>query len=700
MHARTPRADLPPDPGPVQPEGRVATERPHDGTQAFIDHWRAVLGGVRDSASLKSAAQTFAAPSVGARLRERPRATAVLARAWSDVLLEHVYGERERVFSLDLLHLPPLFAELGWSTPDLDRWRALAAAQPAVRATGTAVVGAFLSRLLARSLADGPQAAVEDFVRAVPLRHRDALTAVGRALAGSGWYAGDPARVLAATRRRLASIEPASAEAPEAVHALLGVVGYHKHSDRDWLHRVYREVALPALRDALARDHLDLALELEYTNYQVYLRQTETSQHVARYFADWAPQMIAAGHRHAARVAPPARRPVSPAADVAFFVPFASWLAHVRTLVHLLQAVAALEPPPFRARVYLFEGEAHELPERLRALGVDVEFICARAGRKRDWLWRLERLRERLTDAGTSTLVFVSSPIFMAFATSIRTAPVQIWWSLKYHVLQLPDLDGYITGGSVGETRRTIEGREWRIAPSSLSELFEPAFAPEAARIRATLSNHDVILGSLVRAEKLLSPPFLDALARILAANPGAVFLWFGRRRDERVERELADRGVAENCRYCGWVSTRLYAQVLDIHLDTFPFPAGVTMIETTAAGVPGVNYVSVESRNNGLLPLILPMLDRTGGTPEQQDEVRALLTGSGGESLLFCARSPDEYVAAAQRLIDEPQTRKAAGEAMRRAFDYLNRPSLTAQRFAFHLSEIAAHRTGTADGA
>jgi hypothetical protein len=36
----------------------------------------------------------------------------------------------------------------------------------------------------------------------------------------------------------------------------------------------------------------------------------------------------------------------------------------------------------------------------------------------------------------------------------------------------------------------------------------------------------------------------------------------------------------------------------------------------------------------------------------------------------------------------------------MRRAFDYLNRPSLTAQRFAFHLSEIAAHRTGTADGA
>ena len=158
-------------------------------------------------------------------------------------------------------------------------------------------------------------------------------------------------------------------------------------------------------------------------------------------------------------------------------------------------------------------------------------------------------------------------------------------------------------------------------------------------------------------------------------------------------------RGIGGQCRYCGWVNTRVYARVLDIHLDTFPFPAGVTMIETTAAGIPGVNYLSEESRSNGIIPVILPVLNGEDGARADQAVVRGLLTAQDGRTLFFCARSPADYVADAQRLIDDAALRRAAGEAARLAFAHLNRPGLTAVQFAAHLNDIAAQRRRATSG-
>jgi len=661
--------------------------------EEFCAFWRKSLAGLQDAQELPAAVRRFTATEASAFVHAHRAHTAPLAGAWSDALLRLAYGEGHLFFSLDLLALPPLFAALGWSVPDAERWRSACPPPPDADADPARAVAVHLARLMARAMADSPAGAMRVLIADIPLQHRDTLAAAGRALAAAGWFDSDPAAVLAVAQRRLDAVETRDGCAAEPVHALLGLLGFHKHAPRDWLERVYRDVALPALRRALAADDADLALELEYTNYQVYLRQTENRDHVRRFFSEWTPQMVESGRR--LRGMPPAPQPADPSSPpvIAFFLPFASWLAHVRTFANLLEALNSLDTPPFRARVYLFEGKHHELPARLRALGAEVEIIPPRPQQRRDWRWRIMQLRERLARAGIDTLVFVSSPIFMPFATAVRTAPVQVWWSLKYHGLELPDLDGYVTGGSVGERTRIIEGREWRIAPSSLADLGGAELEQEARRIRRELAAPGPVLGSLVRPEKLLSDPFLDALGEILRANPRALFLWFGRRRDAAVERAFDARGIGGQCRYCGWVNTRVYARVLDIHLDTFPFPAGVTMIETTAAGVPGVNYLSDESRSNGIIPVILPVLNGEDGAHADQTAVRGLLTTEDGGPLFFCARSPAEYVTHAQRLIDDAALRHAAGEGARLAFAHLNRPGLTAAQFAAHLRDIAAQR-------
>ena len=68
---------------------------------------------------------------------------------------------------------------------------------------------------------------------------------------------------------------------------------------------------------------------------------------------------------------------------------------------------------------------------------------------------------------------------------------------------------------------------------------------------------------------------FLLALGQILALNPHCAFIYtgreFGRR---RIARQF---GVEQQIKFIGWVDTNLYAEVIDIFLETFPFGCGVT---------------------------------------------------------------------------------------------------------------------------
>jgi predicted O-linked N-acetylglucosamine transferase (SPINDLY family) len=189
----------------------------------------------------------------------------------------------------------------------------------------------------------------------------------------------------------------------------------------------------------------------------------------------------------------------------------------------------------------------------------------------------------------------------MSFAFAMRIAPVQIWWAMKYHSLEFEEIDGYLTSGSVSGGTRRIGAREWRIGPIAAEDWLAPELSAQAARERARFAEHRILYACLGREEKLNSAPFLRSVAAILKAVPEAGFLWTGRQQHAVIQATLEAQGVAQRCHFIGWVNTRLYAQVIDVFLDSFPFPCAYTLYEVMAAGKPAVLYASEESAETAI---------------------------------------------------------------------------------------------------
>jgi hypothetical protein len=303
------------------------------------------------------------------------------------------------------------------------------------------------------------------------------------------------------------------------------------------------------------------------------------------------------------------------------------------------------------------------------------------------WTRRLAELASGIASAGCEIAIWVSNPVLMPWAFARRIAPVQVWWSLKWYGLDTPGIHARITGGAVHERSKRIAGRDWQVVPSSVRDLLRPPAASAVSALRARLPK-GVLLGSLCRPEKLVGGGFLAAVARILQACPQAVYLWFGRRPDERVSREMEAHGVADRCRFMGWGDMAVYAAVLDVHLDPFSFPSGTTMLQTAARARAAVFFDSPAARENGLLPMLRPVLESGGEFGRQLQQ--ALDLGSDGSALML-ATTADEYLAFARRLVSDAGLRQRSGDALCRALGLVNDPKLTLARFAQVVQQLRA---------
>ena len=497
------------------------------------------------------------------------------------------------------------------------------------------------------------------------------------------WGAGLLAGVA---QRNPAGIAPGHDE--QAASATLRLLDAAPDAPQGWAEALFSRVLGPWIRQAVEAERYSLALLLETRAYGAYVVKTESEEHFRSALSMWTPPMCQAGRRAARMLAPLTAPPPTPVPVVAFYLHSGNVLAHTEVLLQFLEAHARLHPPMVRPILFV-RGHPHRtLAERVAAIGVSCRTLEAETiDRPGADLRALFALRELATAENVSALVWVSIAVHMAFAFSMRVAPVQVWWALKYHSLEFPEIDGYLTGAGAGSTK-LLGGRLWRCAPLASDDWYRPQLASRAAEVRAQYSRHPVLFGCMGRESKLNSEPFLASVARILKACPEAGFLWTGRERSSAIQGALERLGVAERCHFIGWVDTKLYAQVLDVFLDSFPFPCGFTLYETMAAAKPVVLFASPEAEETGLYALVHPLLAGTAGTPEEIHKARSIFA----EGRLFhCARHPDEYVELAVRLAGDPHARSAAGAA-NHAFvhAFLSDRTRMARTIARHLVELA----------
>ena len=483
-----------------------------------------------------------------------------------------------------------------------------------------------------------------------------------------------------------------SQHAAEAVDAMLRLLDFRRGSDPARIEAMMLGLVMPWMHRAAAAQRFSLALMLEKKAYAAYVIGTESEAHFRRAFALWSDLMREAGRRNRDALGPlPVARNQPP--RIGFYLHSGNLMAHTRVLFDFLEALRDLDAPRLEPYVFHRGPASPALAERAAAMGVACRSLDPGTdGTMGDDYAALLELRRHVASERLDALVWVSVALHMAFAFAMRVAPVQLWWALKYHGLEYPEIDGYLTSGSAGSTKR-VAGRLWRSAPLAAQDWYDPALAGDARLLRARYPQHEVLLACIGREEKLNSTAFLAAVAEVLRACPQAGFLWTGRERLPAIQSRLDSLGVGERCHYIGWVDTRTYAQVLDIFLDSFPFPCAFTLYEAMAAGRPAVTYASSEAAETGLPGLLGPLLAGESGSGEEQARARQIF----GDSLYFCGQTPEEYVRMAIRLVQDAPLRLAAGQANRIfVAEFLSDRARTARILSTHLVELIDEaRTG-----
>jgi hypothetical protein len=393
-----------------------------------------------------------------------------------------------------------------------------------------------------------------------------------------------------------------------------------------------RSAMMELLRSLIAQGDAERALILEGMIFYAFVKAYEDEAHYEQAFAQWREPMAALGRRFRDE------RLLSsgPRSGIAFLFPTGVVLGHTEVLFRLLENRDRSVP----VRIYTLAPCSPEFLARAQALAVPVEAF-PNGGRI---LESLRWARERLAAAGMRTVVWVSAPGTSIFAFAMGLAPVQVMWTLRYHPVRIPEIDGYITYGSWGEESRVFHGQRWTVAPVPLALDPRPAAADAVKALRARFP-HRFLLGTLAREEKIDSAPFLASAAAILKRNPECGYLWTGRELHPGIQLFFEREGVGSRCHFVGWVDTPLYAAALDLFLETFPLGCGITGYQAIGAGVPLLSYLD---SNTVFGMQYWSSLMARAGSPEGVS--REMLDGYP----VACARSGAEYVDMATRLIQD----------------------------------------------
>lgn len=480
---------------------------------------------------------------------------------------------------------------------------------------------------------------------------------------------------------------------------LMRALGFGDKQPQPYKAVAFEGLLVPILALLLERRQMDEAIDLESLLYEHYVKLTETEAHFAWCMARIAPLFTAAGQRWRAELPPVPAAALKPPYRVGFFIHNASTLAHIEVLLNTLRGYRRLDHQPFEAVVYCLGGRSPEMEAVLARLNVRLVLLDQRYPDAARSAWRrLLHLRELLSEDGVQELAWVSLVTMMPLAFAMRIAPVQTWWAMKYRDFSHREIDGYVTGSALTKYG-TAAGRRWRMARLGVDDWYDAAQEEEARRIRSGLGEA-VVLMTLARTEKMVDPAYLQAMVEILQAQPHVIFLWAGREENAVVAQAFRAGGVYQQTRFIGWVNTRLYVQVADIFLDTFPAPCGFTLFQAMAAGKPVVVFDSHEAAQTGLLNFIKPLTDGQEGEPQERAELRAII-GDAADPGVSIARSPGDYVRLSQRLIVNVNARRKAGEASQQFMQrYLSDPCVLGRSMAEHLVEIIEERASAAASA
>lgn len=527
------------------------------------------------------------------------------------------------------------------------------------RESSHALALGWLGAVLAHSARDDEARAALATALSLGARADQLNIAMAGLIRKSGTLSGREAELLAA------SLAEPTSNIPQDIVAFYSNVfealGLLRHGEHEWSTRVFQTIIAPWLDQLVTHACYAHALLLEYLIYDEYVKQRETEDHFRFVYQAITPALRRAGLALRDNADSSPKPSPSEPPRLAFLIHSANTLAHVEALRHMLDGYGKLPKQPWQPLVYCLVGYNNVMDDWFGDIDIEVKFLDMDVQtRNQSILDKLTWLRQHCTAEAIKGLVWLSAPVWMTTAFSMRIAEVQIWWAMKYHSISLPEIDMYVSSLSFKRTQHKF-GNLWHTGRLQITRPPKPKAAEKARTIRSAFTEK-VVLGSLGREEKLSNPEFLAVVIELLRANPETVYLWTGRKELDSIKRQFIDHGVANQTRFVGWVDTATYAQVLDIFLDPFPFGCGFTAIQSMAAGVPVIIAAATEDGTPNLDQLIWPLLSSDEVSAKDRATAQTIFYDKAEGLLYQRALDTTDYIRRAQRLVSDAGYRQRVG--------------------------------------
>lgn len=443
-------------------------------------------------------------------------------------------------------------------------------------------------------------------------------------------------------------------EAVDAFNQALQITHFKKENSVSSNKLVFENCIIHFLEYLLNNQQYSAALIVESIVYVNFIKQKETAVHFKEHMGKMSALFIQAG-RGIRDDLPKLKLVKNESHKVAFFIHNASTLAHVEVLINFCKGLFLMpvEERKITPVVYCLQGADAGMLSAFEQYNIEVILLERERPDLIGDIWaNILHFRESLQQSGIDHVVWLSLATIMSMAFAARVARVQTWWALKYHSLSFDDVDGYVCGGSPYRYRR-VDDQVWRIGQLGVDNWYDGTLSKEADHVKSKFKGK-TILASLGREEKLNDPEFLEVVASILIQREQSVFMWTGRVQDKSIQSFFEKAGVADRTHFIGWVDTRLYAQVIDIFLDSFPFPSGFTVCQALAASKPVVFLKTQESIEIGVLGFVEEGLKEKELSSFEERETFLNEIYEDKNLLLSIHDNVDDYKKHSLRLIDD----------------------------------------------
>ena len=192
-----------------------------------------------------------------------------------------------------------------------------------------------------------------------------------------------------------------------------------------------------------------------------------------------------------------------------------------------------------------------------------------------------------------------------------RIAPVQAYWSMKYHSVTSPCLDMLFRSATNSETR-IIDNNPWYGIPSDFTQITKSLDSITLDKPKIDQFKSKLKILTLGRQVKINSAEFSDFIQSLLASGH-FLYSYSGKSKALWDSRQGNKAAITPHVNYLGWLNIKgikHHLRYADIYVDSFPFGGGHTCFYAMKMSVPVLMINTEQNRRCSYMMHLIDLIN------------------------------------------------------------------------------------------